>query len=301
MSLEIDGGAILKQSSVMTGPTVVNPNTKSTSSHSPLRSGDEYELKPKKSHKRKSRTSPRSSVTTKDALKKIRHRERCRVNQELYRKRQHKLTQTLEDKIQALQNEVRARTRQSREFLATPATQSIWVVVTQYFHHYQNFILAPVTARDTVRDFMHATMAPEVVYGPLGGVEALLESWTLFSHYFDRIRLTLASLHPVDASTVAASTIISLTISESSIVDAFPNLSSKAEDKQIAAKLRGQRVVMTGTVRFYWNSSSNRVVRVLNQADMLSPLLSLLGSLDEVSRVFENARVTPDWNLVPIR
>jgi hypothetical protein len=66
----------------------------------------------------------------------------------------------------------------------------------------------------------------------------------------------------------------------------------------IADKLLGQRLVIRGSVRFDWDSGSSRVTRLISQGDMLSPLLQLLGNLDDVSLVFSRSRIQPDANLV---
>ncbi|OWZ14853.1 hypothetical protein PHMEG_00011600 [Phytophthora megakarya] len=251
-----------------------------------------------------SRAKSNKPIKTKEDRQKIRHRERCRVNQELYRERQRFMVQTLEAKIQNLQQEIRILNRQSHENSPTPTANSLWVVATQYFHHYQNFILAPTVFRGAAQEFLRETMGPDVIEGGLTGVETLLEGWELRSLYFDHIQLTLAGMKSYDSTTLMASTIVSFTLSENSIFNVFPYLSchesGSFEEKdraRIVAKLLGQRIIMRGTVHFSWDCSTAQVVRLVSQANMLSPLLNLLGSVQDVSRVFENARITPDWNL----
>ncbi|KAG6953777.1 hypothetical protein JG688_00012653 [Phytophthora aleatoria] len=68
--------------------------------------------------------------------------------------------------------------------------------------------------------------------------------------------------------------------------------------RYIAAKLLGQRLVMCGSVSFTWDSSTHQVVGLISQADMVSPLLQLMGNIEDVSNVLSNARVTPECNLV---
>ncbi|KAF1775799.1 hypothetical protein GQ600_24580 [Phytophthora cactorum] len=48
---------------------------------------------------------------------------------------------------------------------------------------------------------------------------------------------------------------------------------------------------MRGAVHFDWDSENGRIARLHHKADLLTPLLELLGSLEEVSSVFENALV----------
>ncbi|KAE9223878.1 hypothetical protein PF005_g6127, partial [Phytophthora fragariae] len=64
------------------------------------------------------------------------------------------------------------------------------------------------------------------------------------------------------------------------------------------SQLLGQRITMTGSVRFGWDSVSKRVTKLYAQADMVSPLLQLVSSLEAVSIIFRGALITPDCNLV---
>lgn len=56
--------------------------------------------------------------------------------------------------------------------------------------------------------------------------------------------------------------------------------------------------MMRGSVHFDWDDLNNRVVGLVSQADMIAPLLECLGSLEDVSLVFQNALIQPDCNLV---
>ncbi|ETO77468.1 hypothetical protein F442_07335 [Phytophthora nicotianae P10297] len=86
----------------------------------------------------------------------------------------------------------------------------------------------------------------------------------------------------------------------------FPHLMSddfdydkEREWSRIAGRLVNQRLVMRGSVHFNWDGTSNRVMGLITQADMVSPLLQLLGNLEDVSRVFRRARINPESNIVP--
>ncbi|KAL4163095.1 hypothetical protein KRP22_015207 [Phytophthora ramorum] len=67
---------------------------------------------------------------------------------------------------------------------------------------------------------------------------------------------------------------------------------------ELVAKLQGQCLVIQGSVRFDWDKAINRVTGLYVQMDMVSPLLRILGSLEDVSLAFSFARITPDGNLV---
>ncbi|KAJ8554659.1 hypothetical protein ON010_g9824 [Phytophthora cinnamomi] len=64
-----------------------------------------------------------------------------------------------------------------------------------------------------------------------------------------------------------------------------------------ARKLLGSNFVMRGSVKFYFDNADNRVVRIDTQADMLSPMLQILGSVEKVCQAFDQAFVTPDFRL----
>ncbi|KAL3658514.1 hypothetical protein V7S43_016398 [Phytophthora oleae] len=79
---------------------------------------------------------------------------------------------------------------------------------------------------------------------------------------------------------------------------AFPNLVADDRSLPIVHKLLEQRLVLCGSFYFEWNESSNCIQSFAFKADMLKPLLEVLGSLSDVSCVFHNARLTPDCGLV---
>ncbi|KAG3224731.1 hypothetical protein JG687_00008512 [Phytophthora cactorum] len=55
---------------------------------------------------------------------------------------------------------------------------------------------------------------------------------------------------------------------------------------------------MHGSVLFEWDPDIDRVVRMQSQSDMLTRMLSLLGNVVDVSRVFEGALLTPECRWV---
>ncbi|KAF4139153.1 hypothetical protein GN958_ATG11671 [Phytophthora infestans] len=81
----------------------------------------------------------------------------------------------------------------------------------------------------------------------------------------------------------------------------FPHLNSDGRGgieggiwSSLGCKLLNQRLVMRGSVYFDWDSTVDCVARIQSQSDMLTPLLRLLGTLEDVSLVFQSALVTPD-------
>lgn len=107
--------------------------------------------------------------------------------------------------------------------------------------------------------------------------------------------MQLEGVKKITDNSLVAATTTSITITSSSMRYVWPPLTKL----QAAAKLLGQRVVMRGSVRFEWDSTINRVVRLIFQADMVSPMLQLLGSLEDVSLLFSGGLLTPEGNVVP--
>ncbi|KAF1778493.1 hypothetical protein GQ600_22542 [Phytophthora cactorum] len=62
----------------------------------------------------------------------------------------------------------------------------------------------------------------------------------------------------------------------------------------LAQRQQNALLVMHGSVLFEWDPDIDRVVRMQSQSDMLTRMLSLLGNVVDVSRVFEGALLTPE-------
>lgn len=60
----------------------------------------------------------------------------------------------------------------------------------------------------------------------------------------------------------------------------------------------GQEFAMYGSISLQWDEKTGRVTSFHHTADMLTPMLKILGNLDEVSLLFSNASITPDCGLV---
>ncbi|KAE9261077.1 hypothetical protein PR003_g34086, partial [Phytophthora rubi] len=112
----------------------------------------------------------------------------------------------------------------------------------------------------------------------------------LLSLYHDDVHVQLQRLEQIGDDSLRAVTTTSVTITKNTLRFVYPHLDS--EHSALAAKLLNQRLVMRGTVHFDWDNTSGRVVRVKSKVDVLTPMLRLLGSLENVSTVFEMAMMT---------
>ncbi|KAF4147505.1 hypothetical protein GN958_ATG03275 [Phytophthora infestans] len=59
-----------------------------------------------------------------------------------------------------------------------------------------------------------------------------------------------------------------------------------------------KKIVMQGSVTFGWDKATDKVTSIYAQADLVIPLLNLLGSLEDVACAFYKARVAPDCRFV---
>ncbi|KAF4319353.1 hypothetical protein JM18_003205 [Phytophthora kernoviae] len=147
------------------------------------------------------------------------------------------------------------------------------------------------------RNFLQATMSLDVIGETGCGVEALLETWKMITLLHEDIDIQLLRLDQGAGGSLVATTKVKFSINEKTLRLAFPHLINADEAgnwSRLAAKLLGQQLVVRGAVRSMWDEDSDRMISVQNEADMLTPMLQLLGNLEDVFCVFGNALITPE-------
>ncbi|KAF4147508.1 hypothetical protein GN958_ATG03278 [Phytophthora infestans] len=151
------------------------------------------------------------------------------------------------------------------------------------------------------RQFLRGTMASDVMDGSLFGANAQLENWRLLAHSFIDVCVDLKDMKTPTPDTLRAATVTSLTITEKTLSLVFPHLNSDGVGGKeggiwspLAVRLLGRKIVMHGSVLFRWGSAAGKVTSIHSQADMIRPILTLLGSLKDVACVFDKALVTPE-------
>ncbi|RLN47220.1 hypothetical protein BBJ29_004692 [Phytophthora kernoviae] len=146
--------------------------------------------------------------------------------------------------------------------------------------------------------FLRLATAPNVKDGDICGADALVGYWKIFSLTFDDVQFEIERMEKGGGSSLIATTTTTVTISNNTLQALFPHLTSDktvgTKGKVLAAKLLGQRLVMRGSVHFDWDDMNSQVVNMHTQLDLLTPLLHLLGNLEDVSRVFKNAFLHAD-------
>ncbi|ETL48658.1 hypothetical protein L916_01749 [Phytophthora nicotianae] len=258
-------------------------------------------------------TMESAPTTTRKMKVSASRRERCRINQARYRKRQRQHEEELNKSIFELQEKIQELQTQHQDMMrSAPQNESMWVVATEYFRLFRYGYMTPMaTAKSSSDekpsplpvkqaqvqlDYLQTYMTPDVVDGTVSGAEALLEKWKFISLHHDDVYFQLKRLEQVGKESLVAVTSTSATITEKTLRHVYPHL--VGERSPLATKLLNQRLIMCGSVRFDWDASCGRMMRVESKVDMLTPMLKLLGSLDDVAYVFNNALLTLDGRIV---
>lgn len=233
-------------------------------------------------------------------------RERNRMHQARYKMKQLNRVNGLNETIKQLRAEIQELTLQRRLIdYGLPTSTSPWGTAAEFFRLFRSSVRLPSatdcagTQYDVQQDFLRATMAPDVTDGTVCGVDALLRTWAMQSQCYDKIDLQPVRLENGPDNALVATTKGTLVISENTLRNAFPHLVSDEKFTILVDKLLGQHLELRGSVQFDWDSASARVTTIVCTVDILTPLLHLLDSLDNVAYVFDNARLTPEGRLAP--
>ncbi|OWZ23491.1 hypothetical protein PHMEG_0001621, partial [Phytophthora megakarya] len=152
--------------------------------------------------------------------------------------------------------------------------------------------------------FLRVIMVPDLTFGELCRVEALIRQ--RYSSYFGRLRFRLhrMELHPVGVIQTTAT--LSLTITEVMLRFVFLHLLD-----QTLVTMNTQSTIcpcvtsflVNNSLRFAWNELGGRVARFESTVDLLTTLLRILGNVEDVGCVFNEAVVTPEYlrGVFPVR
>ncbi|GMF28123.1 unnamed protein product [Phytophthora lilii] len=145
--------------------------------------------------------------------------------------------------------------------------------------------------------FIQHAMAPDVACSAGFGQEAIMKNWRL-TQFFGDVLVELDDMQTSSDSLVSAVTRTSVTITRRTFGTLLPHLNNPdigSNEYKLASKLLGQRIVMLGSAHFEWDDVHGLLASVMFQNDMLTPLLCLLGDLEEVALVFDKAAVSPEF------
>ncbi|KAG1689964.1 hypothetical protein DVH05_001794 [Phytophthora capsici] len=212
--------------------------------------------------------------------------ERRRVNQARYRKKQNDRVLTLEKETKQLQQQIEKLIERKRVKTSSIHPKgTFWDVAIEYIHLF---------GKPSAKDFLNSTMTFDVEFNSEYGVESILRNWSYLSWWFKDLEVELETVTKTSPETLVASTTTSFTITKDTLSRVFPNL---VNNSALTSKLLGQRVTIQGWTVLQWDDTVDLVTRVNSESDLLSPMLRLLGSLEDVSVVFDEALVTLDFQV----
>lgn len=229
------------------------------------------------------------------------HRKRYRESQRRYRKKQNGKLADLETSTVQLRAEV-AQLEENRNDISAAIQKkaNMWNVAVEYLWLFRRGLqlkgqtspdAPPAQAQaDAQLDFVQKAMAADVACNDGFGRATAIRSWW-FLQWFDDVDVDLRGLEKISDNSLTTATRTTLTITEQTLQKLFPHLSTHT----LASKLVGRRISMKGSVYFEFDAHSGYVSSIIAQSDMLTPLLGLLGSLADVSMVFEKALISPNF------
>ncbi|KAL3665154.1 hypothetical protein V7S43_009783 [Phytophthora oleae] len=243
------------------------------------------------------------------SLRNLSYRERQRIYKQRYRIKQQAFQDDLEKGNKQLHAEIKQlQVRLERLPYAIIKSPTMWTIATEYFRLFQCGLHIQNETPTAQIDFLQAMIAPGIGAGTVQCVATLVRNWVVFARFFQGIDMQLQRLERVADCTLIARATISVTLSRHSLVNLFPHLfyggvvrgmqATQSRVYRIAKKLIDQRLVLHGSVRFGWDNLSHRVETLDSEFDMTSPLLQLLGSVEDVAFVFNGALVTSGFNVI---
>ncbi|CAI5731868.1 unnamed protein product [Hyaloperonospora brassicae] len=234
-------------------------------------------------------------------------REQGRSNQARYRQKQREYVLKLELTVAKLRAETPMLEIERRR-LHYGSAQRVWDVGFEYFRLFRYGVgdsivqgspdacgLPRASEAQKQLMFLRSTMAPDVAFGSMSGVEHLMAHWRRLSTNHDHLRFHLTHMDKLSESIVVATAVLSVTVTKSTLECVFSHLleSDNIKDLSLAVNLLGHRLHYPCSVTFVWDEESSLVERVETDIDATSPLLAFLGNLDDTSRVIERAVLAP--------
>ncbi|KAF1787580.1 hypothetical protein JG687_00013634 [Phytophthora cactorum] len=228
----------------------------------------------------------------------LRRRQIRRDIQRRYRAKVHARSVAFENSVERLKDEVRRLVQQCRHLSTDPlSTTTPWNIVAEYFalfrHGFNSFSTASVVSEPSPSSkqlmFLLGTMASSVMVKSGSGIPAMLGIWRSISRRYDGLDVRLVRLENDPEGSFIATTKCYFTITQSMLLQEFPHLvTEEGKLPPLAEKLLGQQIVLPSGARFDWDESTGRMAAVTGRnfkAEMLTPLLKILGNLEDVAFV----------------
>ncbi|POM74395.1 Hypothetical protein PHPALM_8656 [Phytophthora palmivora] len=231
-------------------------------------------------------------------------RQRNRMHQAKYKMRQRKLVSGLESSVQNLKQEIQELELHHR-FLSYGLSKSttIWGVAAEFFRLFRHGVKQPMLEHESPTSFpyqnytqwrfMETRMADDVTDGVVFGVKAVMENLILQSKCYQDMDLCPLRMDYGPGDSLIVTTTCEFSIAEETLIYGFPNLVNGGLSP-LAEKMLGKKIVVQGSTYFNWDNASGRVTQLQWKMDLLTPMLQLLGSLEDVVQVFDSAKLSPE-------
>lgn len=239
----------------------------------------------------------------KQAAKLERRRRQCRMSQRRYRDKQgseeynlvldvNELRQRV-DQLSSTRDLLRSRIWSSRQALSGAAAKA----AHQYYIMFSRGLHDPESGGDCVRkgfeiqkSFLRAFFDPEVNFGGVVGVDAVLEQWRRYSQFHATIRVQYLSsevLGPSEAPVVVVRGLLDVRLSRCTIEQLFPHVLT---NEPLVQELIGKRVIYPTQTSYAFNERIQVVCQDLS-VDFLEGLNGLLHDSMTASRVLMQSRI----------
>ncbi|KAK1942262.1 hypothetical protein P3T76_006587 [Phytophthora citrophthora] len=217
-------------------------------------------------------------------------RQRRKIIQQRHQKKKARMAEELIDYVPKLREEVEKLKFRHNSLKTRMTKNSIWSVASEYFRVFQHGFPRLETSQAEAIVFLRATMASDVNIGIVSGIDALVERWKVFARTFPDGAVQLERLNRISDASLIATTSTRVLLTRQAIESIFPSLRENSTRRDvILTKLLGRRVVLRGSVRFHWDSATKRVAELVTCMEMMSPMLQLLGNLEDVAFAFHGA------------
>ncbi|KAK1934138.1 bZIP transcription factor 1 [Phytophthora citrophthora] len=277
------------------------------------------------SSSRSSKTTPASPTSLRASLKRLqddakkveikkaKRREQCRTNQARYRDRQRAHQRKMQHHIQQLHEEVQSlKLKRQRLRFGPRANRSPWSIVSNVFRLIETSFRSPwqVTNADEmvqnaearpILAMLQESFAHDVGMGDLNGMDALLEQVRRYALYFCDPKVHLKLVEELVPGVLTATAQFTATVSEFTLRCIFPHLQTPRPGDDIEDEIRALREKMLGQslhcsckMTFMIDEETGRVARLEASFDWMSPLIRLLGNVDDVSSMLNQALITRD-------
>ncbi|GMF53597.1 unnamed protein product [Phytophthora fragariaefolia] len=227
-------------------------------------------------------------------------REQCRANQARYRNKQQNRKRQLQRDNQLLEEEIQGLKLRKRHIRFERKTnQSPWTIVGEVFRMLEDGFRSPWRLASTEEmmkhegtrqslAFLEKAFSHNAAMGEMQGINALMDQWRRYSLYFEEPHLELRKIEVMTKDVVLAIATLSVTITDFTLRCILPHLAACSGRKalQLNKSLIGQRFDCNCSMRFIFDESSGRVVRLEPKFDLVAPLLRILGNIKDVSAVF---------------